>query len=280
MRTEDTDNKAAVSEQLNADEARVAEMLGGLRRVEAPGDFEFYVKARIAQAAPADITPSPLFGRLKIFAPLALVLMVAGFVGFNEFFSSRPNNGTVVAEQPHIEEPTKQFQQGDSVAAVPEPNNSLTQPEANRDNSDRDEVASGPRGSDRARKTIGNSDTGGGSKTVAGRGTSAVINPPGINPNPPTNEASATPPEGIAKTTAREFLSLLGIDAEPGTGGWKVTSFKANSPADHSGVKTGDLIEALDDRKLEADSAFTGNFVVKTLKVLRDGKSLTIVLKK
>jgi len=45
-------------------------------------------------------------------------------------------------------------------------------------------------------------------------------------------------------------------------------------------VKTGDLIEALDDRKLEADSAFTGNFVVKTLKVLRDGKSLTIVVKK
>ncbi|MCA1608513.1 MAG: hypothetical protein LC730_03515, partial [Acidobacteria bacterium] len=36
-------------ENLPVEERQIAEMLGGLNRAEAPGDFEFRLKARIAR---------------------------------------------------------------------------------------------------------------------------------------------------------------------------------------------------------------------------------------
>src|SRR5688500_18285244 len=84
MRYEDRTDK----ERLNADDARISSLLRGLRRVDAPADFDFKLKARIANASPARTASAGLFPVLKFAAPLLLLLPIVGFFITNGLFSS------------------------------------------------------------------------------------------------------------------------------------------------------------------------------------------------
>ena len=88
----------------NGDERKVAEMLGSLKRVEAPANFEFGVRARIAAGAPQ--TRSSLIPFVKLAAPIALVLLVGAFVLFyGSLHSAQDSTGPLVAEGPVAEIP-------------------------------------------------------------------------------------------------------------------------------------------------------------------------------
>src|SRR5688572_30074814 len=65
-------------EALDNDSRKVVEMLSALPRVEAPANFEFGVKAKIA--AGNSVSRSGLFSLLKVAAPLSLVLLIGAFV--------------------------------------------------------------------------------------------------------------------------------------------------------------------------------------------------------
>lgn len=277
MKAEEINKEFTESERLSTDEQEIAQMLGVLRRVEAPGDFEFRVRARIAKAVPAEAARSPLAARLKLLAPLALALMVAGFIGFNELMPRRVDNETTVAEAPQAESPLPSSQP--NLAAIdeaPEAPAPATVTERSRE-----EVAFTTRNltSKRRRAMQIVDDNSGGSKTLTGRGAKVLINPKGIDPTPLNSGQKPSALESTARTGARELLSVLGIDAEPASNGWRVRSSKANSAAERAGLKPGDVIEAVGDRQIDANSVFTGNFGVKSLKILRDGKSLIIALK-
>lgn len=276
MNAEQNNKKYTESEQLSADEQKVVQLLGGLRRAQAPGDFEFHVKARIAQGNPG--APAPLFGRFRYFAPLAVVLMVAGYIGFSEIMSPRVNNGITVAGTSRSEPSSGNVQQR-NVAANPELEVPAPVPAADiptmRGN---EEIASAGHYRKSNRRPSLKFENTGGSKTDAGRAFKKIINPPGINPAPVNTNQNASETEGITKTGVRDLLSMLGIDAESAAKGWKVRSSKANSAAERAGVRADDVIEAIDDRQIDANSVFTGNFAVKSLKILREGKSLTIAL--
>ena len=60
---------------------------------------------------------------------------------------------------------------------------------------------------------------------------------------------------------------------------WIVKAVNKNSPAERSGVQVGDIITAINDDQVAADTKFHGSGTVKTLTVRRDGQSLTLKLK-
>jgi len=59
-------------QKFNEDES-VSKLLGGLKRVDAPNDFDFRVRARIAEGKPEDTTVS---WRLAVRYAVPLVLLL------------------------------------------------------------------------------------------------------------------------------------------------------------------------------------------------------------
>jgi hypothetical protein len=80
----------------DAGEQRVAELLGSLKRVKAPGDFDVRVRARIAQGRPAPKRSwAPVLVRAGV--PAALVVVVGGYFAANSYYA--PATAPAVAMQ-------------------------------------------------------------------------------------------------------------------------------------------------------------------------------------
>src|SRR5436190_4917257 len=74
------------NEEKNFENDEINHLLGSLKRVDAPGDFEFRVRARIAAGRPAvRATLLPSFG--KAAAMMLLLAAVAGYFGFRSYRS-------------------------------------------------------------------------------------------------------------------------------------------------------------------------------------------------
>ena len=66
---------------------RVWEMLGGLGQIEAPGNFNFGVKARIANAKTGDYqTQTGFFPALRYIMPLGFVIVLLSFVALSGLY--------------------------------------------------------------------------------------------------------------------------------------------------------------------------------------------------
>jgi S1-C subfamily serine protease len=92
-------------------------------------------------------------------------------------------------------------------------------------------------------------------------------------------EANIRPPGPINKVSAREVLQLIGLDAEFRNDGWHVNKVAENSLAGRSGVRDGDVIEAIDDVKVIGNTTFDSGFNGKNLTVLRNGNRETISIR-
>ncbi len=74
------------------------------------------------------------------------------------------------------------------------------------------------------------------------------------------------------------MLSEIGIEIVLEDGKHEVKSVTKNSLAERSGVKVGDVVEAIDGKKI-SDEPFSGRTIkVKTLTVLRGAKKIEIAL--
>ena len=106
-----------------------------------------------------------------------------------------------------------------------------------------------------------------------------VIYPKGIDPNlnvaPPVNAAERGKPIQI-----KELLSFLGIGATFADRGWRVLSVTADSTAERIGLRTGDVIIAINDQTVNEDTTFAGRFSGKSLQFLRDGQNIHVDLAK
>jgi len=85
-------------EILSGDDEKVRQMLGDLKRVDAPKDFDFRLKARMAAADPRAFQPR-LFPFLRIAAPLGLAVIVLAFFVINGLFSVNNESVEPVALQ-------------------------------------------------------------------------------------------------------------------------------------------------------------------------------------
>ena len=281
MGYEDIQKNIETEEGLSAGEAKVRQMLGELKRVEAPKNFGFAVQARIANARPEDFrTGGSGLAFLRYAIPLALVLMVvSGFV-LNGIYNVGDNSVPAVAESRPPQAPAPP-------APVVSPANEVASTGNDFQTNSRDETrvvtgseiaAESVRGPRFKNAVVSSRNTNGGSIDSTQEGRTPII-----NLNPPAGVPAITPQPGTmgpaGQIPVQAILKIVGIKADSSNEGWKVTAVEANSLSEHSGVKAGDYVEAINDQPVTEGTRFSGGLVVKNLRVKRDGKTLDIPLK-
>ena len=269
-------------ESLDAESRKVAELLSGLTRVEAPSNFEFGVRARIAEGAPSG--RSILFPALKLAAPLSLVLLVAVIV---VFYPTSPNVDTVKVDDPSsITAPSEapstavrsEVSNNSERVSGPHAPESPGEPVANPPvpHEIKPTVARHDSNTGRRPRTGGVDNPSGGASRVDALKPANTINPPEFRA---TNRSTQNSNSGSqTDIPVREVLGIIGVSADPGDDGWKVTSTVDGSIARKSGIQSGDVIEAIDGRDVTSSTTFKGAFGGKTIRVRRDGKSLDVKL--
>jgi membrane-associated protease RseP (regulator of RpoE activity) len=94
----------------------------------------------------------------------------------------------------------------------------------------------------------------------------------GMLPEPPNMN-------GNTLVSAKSVLSRIGVEASFSGSAWTVGSVRAGSAAANAGLKAGDVIEAVNGRPLTGTTSFDSKFAGRTLRIRRDGKTISIALK-
>lgn len=276
-------------ENFSADDAEIRELLGGLKRVEAPNDFDFRVRARIAKSSSRDFQPRFL-PVLRYVLPLGVVLMVsAGFV-FNSVYSGDSANNPIVA----VKNTPSTLNQNQTIQAnPPEDNSALSSPPASENFvaaaapiKNRTTAVSNVAQQADGKKSVAKTDVkispensapdGGGTRYSALTPPKRVITPPGISLDKTVGDpTSFVKPKSL---TAREILLQIGIEAIYENEKWKVLSVQENSPAKRSDIKNGDSVTAIDGEKLTDKPLSTKIIEGKKLTVERGTQRIEIRL--
>ena len=247
----------------------VRSLLGGLKRVEAPGDFDFRVKARIASGRPADRSASWLPALAKLSVPLAVLLLIGGFFGYNALY---PTNNVAVAPVVETQSvlPVPDRKPVEPVAA---PSNEVVAKVNETKPAVTDEIIAAKPTEKRIVPAVpSNRQPGGGSVDRASR-ISTSITPKDPDPNGTNLPKDMNRSAGVS---ARDVLSRIGVGVDPSG---KVGSVKANSVADRSGLKAGDVVEAIDGQGLTQTTTLENKSTVKSVRVRRGGTTVQIDLK-
>jgi membrane-associated protease RseP (regulator of RpoE activity) len=297
MNYKNLENTTETDEILSADERKIRSSISGLKRRNAPKDFDFRLRARIAEAkSSSNIRRPQLMPFLRYVLPLVLVLFVVTVIVFKGVYRSDSQTAAQIdkssreAEIAEINQPDKTF----TPAAETPPQNSeiLSAPALNNARQQRAEEVSTRRAAREKNKKLQNSFDAdvmtnaaksikkptptilskyanerieGGSRTSASK-SSAVFAPPGIDPNPAVKVSPNA--QNVKSLSVAEVLSQLGIDAVFTNANWTVKSVRQNSLAERSGVRAGDVVEAVDGEKL-TDKPLKNKTV--------EGKKLTLV---
>ncbi|MDQ6787245.1 MAG: hypothetical protein M3033_10595, partial [Acidobacteriota bacterium] len=98
MNYKNSTEKKNDGEILSAEDEKIRSLIGSLKRVDAPKDFDFRVKARIASAKPNNYRPQFL-PVLRYILPLGLILLISAAVVFNSvYFGNEQNIVPTVSE--------------------------------------------------------------------------------------------------------------------------------------------------------------------------------------
>ncbi len=235
----------------------VSQLLGGLKRVQAPNDFDFRVKARIAKGRPADKTTTWLPVSIRYAIPLALFVLIGGYFGFSSMYSTDGVNiPTVVAVDSAAEIVPLPVIQPETDIAVGQSDKldvdivEVKQPEiATRIKRTEKTVSAPNRKIDRS---------GGGTYDAALR-QAVNLTPSVIEPKTGLPD-NVEPPVKKAQPSANDFLVSVGINANSAGIVQSVSGTAA------SGVKAGDVIESV-------------NVKGRTIRLLREGRSIDIVIR-
>lgn len=243
---------------------QVEQALGGLERVEAPANFETMVRSRILrESAESGLGGTPLSLIIKFALPTVALLLLGVF-----FVLSGPASLDQAAVPPVVDGgPTL------SESSAPLPVRTGAEHAVGSDS-----VGANPREvlkdatnvrSNRAEKPTG------GSKDVALSPADDPLYPPGLDPtrrsvNPDTQTGS--------NISVSSILSMFGIAITCGPADCEAISVQSNSLAERAGVKKGDKIEAINERSINSTTTFSGTINVRTLRISRDGKPITVNL--
>lgn len=268
-------------EELDADQLKIAQLLGDLKRVDAPGDFDFRLKARIAATVQPSSTSVWNLRHAAYAMPVLLVIMVATVLFMNQ--GETPMADAVqtagISSQPSLEIAEEPAKPADLAGSFPQNRDSRTSETVRISN--RSEIKPQPRASIPllAVKTLDRSEVRtGGSVDRALRSATNSIVPREFDLNR-TGTPGRVGIENKAALGDNEIFSMLGMGAEHRETGWTITSVRANTFADRSGLKQGDVIEAVDGSAAAKDSLFNGKFSGKVFTVRRDGRQIKIFLK-
>jgi hypothetical protein len=235
-------------------------MLRSLKSVAAPANFEFGVKAKIAQGAPKLQQTGGLSRLVRYALPFAFVLIIGAVLVLNSlyFVGERSVADIPAVTEQKIELPAQPIENKELTSTSNSGEVAATQPPV---------APPAPKPFVKA-KTITvqqkRADTPSGGSYDAAQRIQEPIYPKSSN----TLQKS--------EIAAKDALGSLGIDATFDGTHWKVTSVKEKSVAEHVGIKAGDQPEAVDDQRLSGTTSFKKP--LKTITVMRDGKPIKIVL--
>ena len=282
MNQTELQNNRGGGDALDSENYEVAALLSALPRVEAPENFEFRVRAGIAKGSAPRASLIPF---LKVAAPLSLVLTVGAFGIFYGTMPSGNEAPTISQTLPSGGQAVQPETPVSAASAVTAPapqitNSTVVEPS---ERAAREEPSVGPVRrnnhtvtASRSRRVAADRPFEGGSKDQA-LGSANTILPKGFETaNPQRQNLNAN--VGGTKVPVGDVLGMLGVNGEFTGGGWKVRSVAANTSALRAGVKPGDLIEAIDGTPVAQGMMFSGGFSVKTIRIRRDGKTLSLNL--
>lgn len=270
-------------ENASAGDRKLIAMLGDLNRVAAPNDFEFRLKARIADRSAVKQRSFRLFPTLVYGAPLALFLVVGSTLFLlSSYDAPNLNNVAVVQDLPAAS--------GDKPAS---PIAEVRSPHSSQTNSAlaKEEIAEGGRTLLAAEKTADRSVTTGlvskNERTVTGRksggsytiGAKRAETPKRITGFSGNVDAKLSEAGGDRDISVKEIFQSIGIDAEFSDNAWLVKSVKGEQIGDRVGIKSGDRIDSIDSKPVDKDTKYRGRFAAKSIRIQRDGKLIDLELK-
>jgi hypothetical protein len=283
-------NKSEETEILTADDKKLHQLLGGLKKVNAPKNFDFQLKARIANTKPKDLRQPFLLPFLRYALPLSVIVLLAGFVFFNLSLSNENQDVPQIADK---NQPTQIEPAPPETIAAPTINDStIASTTANKNSIEKRDateivntskkaaqdnikyVAEKNLPRKRAEKTENNSknDFGG---TVQRTAREMPVFKSNTNADPGNIKS---PSISQHKLSLREVLSGIGIQADYVENSWKILAVEENSRAMRAGLKAGDIIEAIDGKKPSSNTAFLKRFTGRMFEILRDGQPKIIDL--
>ena len=274
------ENSKNETEILSTDDERLREMCRTLKKVEAPKDFDFKLKARIANANPTDFQPR--FGFAFRYAlPALLLIFVFALLAYNGGFLSSNDKPFVVDSSTTPPNPALPQNSMVSSLSTPEPNpnaNAAVLP-ANPNSSKVLETEVDVSKSQRTqieRNRKSKNDDSGRSEDKSWK-KAPDIRPKGFEQNIVPQELQ--PDEKTNPISVKDVLLINGINADFENGKWKVKSVTTNGVGEASGVKANDVIESIDDQPLAAETSFNKVVKGKTVTVTRNGEKLQIKLR-
>jgi hypothetical protein len=285
-------------QKINTVQTHVWQVIDGFSTVDAPSDFNFHVKARIANAKPSDFR-QPLFPVLRYVMGFSLAGLILAFVVFNGFYSFDNKTVPAIAEnnlQPPAQKenpsakpsPIEQI----AVAAVPQSTENeklivenrkriTVEPESKKQSRTAlsealfTAVKSTRNSQDRNRT---DTDKNSGGSQVLSVKPARVMTPIGI-PNAPQTIKNPSNFENANPIIVEQILSLLGIEITLENGNRKVRKINQDSVAQRSGVKVGDLVEAIDGEKLTGEPIRAKIIEGKKMTVVRGTEKVEILLR-
>lgn len=271
------------TEILNADEHDLRALCRALKKVEAPPDFDFKLKARLAAGRPAhDFQPRRFGFAFRYALPALALVIIVGLLAYSGGFLSPNDNSPVVAgpAAPQLNQAVEQNPAATRFAppenATPANSVALVTPAAPvaPEKALPKLPAPAPSLSKKALRKK-EKDTFVGTKVFAS--TEEKAKQPKLNGVIVPKNAPAI--AGSNPIPVREVLSIMGIGADLENGRWTVKSVSANSVGEISGVKTGDVIEAIDDQPLATGTISDKTVNGKTITVTRRGERSRISLR-
>jgi len=277
----------------SAEQTQVWQMIDGLRRVDAPKDFDFHLKARIAKASANDFKPRYL-PVLRYVLPLSVIVLIFTLIVFNTVFLNDKNTVPQVAETNF---PTA-IEQENTFAQIPNEqfevtnnyqNPNVENPAVATSNPDKQsqDVAIPKKETEFAavrqtKKTLNGASQKSIKDNFTGSIDSSLTNsteklPEGLNPNQKIEVVPNV--SGVKFFTAAEILLELGIETVLENGKRVVKSVRQKSVGETSNIKNGDVIEAIDGKKLTDEPTPGEKIEGKTLTVTRGGAKKEILLR-
>ena len=250
------------------EDTEVSAALGRLGKVTAPYGFEANVRSAIKARSGRSFFAAPgfLLG-IKFAVPAILLLFLGAFLLFS--------TGGVDHDRIAVLEPVAQPAPANVASGVPasEP---PTSGQVNNVVSEAGQVNARVPANRNARgsQTSGNGrEFQGGSRDFALSQDNTSIGPKDVDPDHKSGTASPTGP-----VTAETILSKMGISSKCIEKGCNAVSVRPASIGGTSGVKEGDVIEAIDGKPVDAGTVFKGNVIIRNVTVRRDGKRVIVPL--
>jgi len=267
------------NEILSGDDEKICELLANLKRVDAPKNFDFGLKARIAESKTQDFSKPRLFPVLCYIAPLGLAIIVLAVFVVNGLYSF--DNDSVAKVDENLDKPT--------VENVSLPNNSQPERFVATGNSKTEDLEN-PGGNlnllykDKKEINPFSKSSQLAASTRKPKNVLPKVEDDGVGSKDST---STSPPILVPQEFSsnnsfqvKDVLSIIGIEASFSDKKWKVESVVANSLAGKGGVKVNDIIEAIDGNSLSGETIPAAKTFNGNLTVVRGGKTMEISLQK